>query len=283
MNEEIDFENSNSKLSAKKVSDNRKVYASEVTKEDGPFYCIETFEELIVRKCVEKVDHFAYKARMSPIASRESKLHKDCKAELLEILTKTFPNGNWESERQTLNEDIEKGFSKVVPDLSGRINGKGVIIEIQKSSLSLKKIRHRTEQYTKRRAYILWIVPLTEDLGNENFRPRLFERFLHTMYYGKVYYWYKGNGTKLIPVHYGTAERWIEENTWYNEQGEEQTSGGYNKPYLRLKKPEYRIAMDLTIDFKFEDRKEFELENYQLSAPECKIYVDKNPIWCNEV
>lgn len=280
MYDENDFEITNSKLSAKKVSDNKTVFASDVTKKDGPFYCPETFEELIVRKCVEKIDHFAYKARMSPIAGRESKLHKDCKNELLEILTKKFPNGNWKDER-TLNEDIEKGFSKVIPDLSGRIDGKGVIIEIQKSSLSLKKIRHRTEQYTKRKAYILWIVPLLENLGSENFRPRLFERFLHTMYYGRVYYWYKGNGSKLIPVHFGTAERWIEESTWFDESGEEQTTGGYEKPYLRVKKPEYGNIVDLVTDFKFDNRKEFELENDQLSSPECKIYMDKKPIWWN--
>lgn len=282
MEYENDFEYSNSKLSAKKVSDNRTVFASEVTKEDGPFYCPETFEELIVRKCVEKIDHFAYKARTSPIATKESQLHKACKNELIEILTKEYPNGKWELERQTFLEDREKEYKRVIPDLSGRIGDKGVIIEIQKSTLSLKNIRHRTEQYTKRGAYILWIVPLMEELGNESFRPRLFERFLHTMYYGKVYYWYKGNGSKLIPVHFGTAERWIEESVWYNEAGEEQITGGYEKPYLRVKKPEYGKTIDLLTDFKFDDRKEFALENEQLSAPKSKIYVDKIPNWWTE-
>lgn len=278
MNDEQEFENSNSKLSAKKVSDNTTVYAHLVTKEDGPFYCPETLEELIVRKCVEKIDHFAYKARMSPIAARESKLHKDCKSELLEILSKAYPEGKWEAERP-INENINKGYTKVIPDLSGRIGEKGIIIEIQKSSLSLKKIRHRTEQYTKRGAYILWIVPLTEELGKENFRPRLFERFLHTMYYGKVYYWYKGNSSILIPVHLGTAVRYIEESIWYNESGEEQVAGGYEKPYLRVKSPEYGKPLNLITDFKCDEREEFELENDNLSAPKCKIYVDNIPNW----
>lgn len=282
MNYEQDFEYSNSKLSARKVSDNSKVLASEVTKNDGPFYCSETFEELIVRKCIEKIDHFAYKAKRSPIATKESELHLTCKEELLKILTKTYPTGKWESERKTFVENKEKGYKKVIPDLSGRIGQKGVIIEIQKSTLSLKDIRHRTEQYTKRGAYILWIVPLLEELGNENFRPRLFERFLHTMYYGRIYYQYKGNGSKLIPVHFGTAERWIEETVWYNESGEEQISGGYEKPFLRVKKPEYGDTIDLITDFKFDDRKEFELENDKLSAPKSKIYMDKKSIWWNE-
>ena len=273
MNYEEDFEISTSKISAKRVVDNRLVHASEVTKKDGPFYCEDTFEELIVRKCVEKIDHFAYKSRTSPTAKRESELHKKCKEELLQILKKTFPEGKWEAERQNFNENKEKGYKRVVPDLSGKINKKGVIIEIQKSTLSVKKIQHRTEQYSKRGGYILWIIPLVEELGNKNFRPRLFERFLHIMYYGRVYYWYRGNGTKLIPVHFGTAERWIEESTWFDENGEEQISGGYDKPFLRVKKPEYGKIVDLTTDFKFDDRKAFELENDKLSAPKSKIFM----------
>ena len=279
MNYEEDFEISTSKTTAKRVADNKLVHASEVTKQDGPFYCDETFEELIVRKCIEKIDHFAYKTRTSPIAKRESELHTECQNELLEILTRTFPNGKWEAERQNFNADSEKGYSKVVPDLSGKINDKGVIIEIQKSTLSVKKILHRTEQYSKRGGYILWIIPLTDDLGNENFRPRLFERFLHTMYYGRVYYWYRGNASKLIPVHFGTAERWIEETTWYDENGEEQIAGGYEKPFLRVKKPEYGKVVNITTDFKFDDRKAFKLENDKLSASKCKIFIDKNSVW----
>lgn len=279
MNTEKDFEISISKTTAKRVVDNKIVHASKVTKTDGPFYCDETFEELIVRKCVEKIDHFAYKARQSPLAKKESELHITCRKELLELLQQKYPEGKWESERSTFSDNKEKGYKKVVPDLSGRINNRGVIIEIQKSTLSLKKIQHRTEQYSKRGAYILWIIPLTEKLGNDNFRPRLFERFLHTMYYGRVYYWYKGNGSKLVPIHFGTAERWIEGSEWYDENGEFHATESYWKPFLRTKKPLYGKTVDLITDFKFEERKAFELENEKLSAPKSKIYMDNKPIW----
>ncbi len=275
-------ENLNIKLSARRAEDNKLVHAEFVTKQDGPFYCPDTFEELIVRKCFEKRDHFAYKARLSPVGSKESDLHNDCKNELLADLKKAYPNGGWEKERETFKEDIEKGYKKVRPDLSGRLgnkNSKGVIIEIQASVLSINKILHRTEQYSKRGAYILWIVPLEEDLGTDNFRPRLFERFLHTMYYGRVYYWYRGSGSLVVPVHFGRADRYIEESHWFEEGGSERIEGGYYKPYLRVKKPEYGEIVDLIEDFKFDNRTFFEVENEKLSVPASKIFMDNKPNW----
>ena len=92
-------ENDNIKLTARRVEDNSLVHASTVTKNEGPFYCPDTFEELIVRKCIEERDHFAYKARQSPVGSKESDLHKACKKEICSILQKRFPDGKWETFR----------------------------------------------------------------------------------------------------------------------------------------------------------------------------------------
>ncbi|WP_430410836.1 hypothetical protein [Kordia sp.] len=132
-----------------------------------------------------------------------------------------------------------------------------------------------------RGGYILWIVPLEEKLGAEDFRPRLFERYLHTMYYGRVYYWTKGKGTILTPVHFGTAERYIEESNWFEADGTERSEGGYFKPYLRVKKPIYCQEVDL-INFIADDRDEFEVENEKLSIQKCKIFRDKLNSWWKE-
>jgi len=275
----MNFEDSKVKVTGRKQRDNSLVHASNVTKADGPFYCDETYEELIVRKCFEKIDHFAYKARFSPVATKESQLHLKCKNELLSCLIKAFPDGKWELERNTFNADIQKGYDKVKPDLSGRINGKGVIIEVQASTLSINKILHRTEQYNKRGAFILWVVPLEKQLGNDNFRPRLFERYLHTMYYGRIYYWHQENAHLLIPVHFGNADRYIEPSHWFETDGTERSEGGYYKPFLRVKKPLYGQLLDICKDFKFETRPKFEVENEKLSAPKSKIFMDNKGAW----
>ena len=279
MNYDNEYENLNIKLVAKRVINNKYVHASTATKELGPFYCPNTFEELIVRKCREKRDHFAYKTRYSPVGSRESDLHEKCKEELLTVLQKSYPEGKWEKERNSFKADKSKDYHAVRPDLSGRINGKGIIIEIQASTLSIEKILHRTEQYSKRGAYILWIVPLEEDLGTEKFRPRLFERYLHRLYYGRVYYWYRGDGSKLTPVHYDITERYIEETNWFEIDGTERMEGGYYKPYQRIKNPNYGQKVDLLNDFKIEQREAFELKDDELLVPKCNIFLDTQKVW----
>ena len=279
MDYDKEYEYSNIKLWALRVENNEPITAPQATKYDGPFYCPDSLEELIIRKCSDKRDHFAYKARLSPVATKESELHNDCKNELLEVLRNSYPDGKWEKERDKFPADKDKGYQKVRPDLSGRINKDGVIIEIQASNISIEKILHRTEQYSKRGAYILWIIPLEEDLGSDNFRPRLFERFLHTMYYGRVYYWCRGNSGNLTPVHYGKAERYIEESSWYDADGTEIVVGGYYKTYLRVKKPEYGSTLNLISDFKIENRDSFKVENEKLSVPNCKIFMDKKFRW----
>ncbi len=275
--EDENIENSKIKLTAKRRTDNKLVHASATTKHEGPFYCPDTFEDLIVRKCVEKRDHFAYHARQSPVGSKESALHKACKAEIRSLLQSKFPVGNWEEER-TFKEDKIKGYKEVRADISGRIGGRGVIIEVQASTLSIKTIIERTYQYSMRGAFILWIVPLEEDLGQENFRPRLFERYLHSIYYGRIYYWNKGDGTMLRPVHFGTAARYIEASSWFEEGGHERTAGGYYKPYLRVKQPVYGPEVDL-INFIGEQREAFEMENEKLSIEKCRIWRDGLAHW----
>ena len=39
---------------AKICATNKPIHANEAKKSDGPFYCPDTFEELIVRKCMSK-------------------------------------------------------------------------------------------------------------------------------------------------------------------------------------------------------------------------------------
>lgn len=256
-------------------------YAQQCTRNDGPFYCPDCFSDAVLRKCVEKRDHFAHKARLSPvIGPEESKLHWQCKNEIVGLLRERFPEGKWEAER-TIPENKDKKIPELRPDVSGRIGDIRIAIEVQASALTVTKIVKRATDYSKRGIYLLWIVPLTEPLGNLPFRPRLYERYLHSIYYGRTYYWWSGQGLIVKPVHYGPAVRHVEHREWF-EQGTQMEGGGYDATYRIVKKPMYGEDINIADDFILTHRPEFIPENERKTVPECKIWRDKLDAWWNK-
>ncbi len=258
------------------------VSAYDVTKTDGPFYCPVCLCEVVVRKCTDKEDHFAHHARQSPIIRKcDRKLHNQCRDEILEYLKQIFPNGNWAAERAIVSKD--ERHKTVIPDISGRIDGKPIAIEIQLSPYSIKKIYQKVTEYRKRKISVLYIIPLREELGDKSFRPRLFEKYLHSMYYGKVYYWTPNRGTKIIPIHYSPSKRWIDESQWYDVNLQtEITVGGYYLTYKTLKEPNYGKQVDIAKDFTSLQRPRFEPKNAKKTVPECTIYQDTQKPWWNK-
>ncbi|QJD81622.1 competence protein CoiA family protein [Spirosoma rhododendri] len=267
---------------AVRVTDNKRVSASYVTRQQGPFYCSECYSNVIIRKCKEKRDHFAHQARQSPILrNSESALHIKCKDDILACLNAAFPEGKWEKER-AVEANKEKGLAKVVPDISGRISEKAVVIEVQKSVISIDKIIHRTKEYTKRKAHILWIIPLRDELGNDPFRPRLYEKFLHQMYFDRVYYWIDGCQSTLIPVHFSPAYRWIEGRDWYDSDGDQQSGGGYWKRYRTVREPCFGSKVDICRDIICEMVEEWKPKNELLTVPSRRIARDSRAPWWND-
>lgn len=256
-------------------------FASQCTKSDGPFYCQECFSDAVLRKCTEKRDHFAHKARLSPvIGPQEGALHKNCKNELVALLQERFPDGKWAVER-TIEEKKEKGLAELRPDISGRIRGTPVAIEVQASALTPTKIIKRANEYTKRGIYLLWIVPLKEPLGELAFRPRLYERYLHSIYCGRTYYWWANQGLTVQPVHYGPAVRHIEYREWI-ENGSHMSGGGYDSKYRVIKSPVYGRSIDIAEGFEAEIRGEFTPDNERKAVPRCAIWKDTLSAWWTE-
>jgi|LSQX01.2.fsa_nt_gb hypothetical protein len=116
---------------AVRYQNNKLVYANNINKEDVPFFCKMCLSDVVVRKCTEKVDHFAHKARQSPIIrQRDKSIHDKCRDEILAYLISSFPEGNWAAERP-IKESKEKGYKKVIPDISGRMLSHYPLISIK--------------------------------------------------------------------------------------------------------------------------------------------------------
>ena len=261
-------------------SSNTIISADDANKSDGPFYCPVCLSEAIVRKCSEKADHFAHNARQSPVVKMKDKsLHNKCRDQILEFLKTNFPAGNWQAER-AIPENTEKGFKKVIPDISGRINEIPVAVEVQLSPYTIKRIFDKLIEYQKRKVAVLYIIPLYEELGDEPFRPRLYEKYLHSIYYGRIYYWTPNTGIMLAPVHFSPAKRWIEATNWFDSDlKEERSEGGFWLTYRTVRKPNYGQAINLATNFEKEIRKGFEPVNVKKAIPECTIYKDNLKRW----
>ena len=261
----------------------RDVHAEEGSHEDGPFICRGCLADAVLRICTEKRDHFAHHSRMSPaIVEGETELHRGCLREICDALRARFPKGKWDMNRE-IPANEKMGVGKVVPDISGRLGDEKdprLVIEAQVSFLSIPQIIKRSEVYTKRGIPILWIVPLKDDLGDRPFRPRLYERYLHAMYYQRVYYWKPGFGTQLLPIHYGVAERHIPFAEWYDKEAqEEREAGGYDKPYKVIKRPVPVDKIDITTNFYTLSRSEFRPWNERKTVPPLLIWKDTLADW----
>ena len=279
-------DSSNIKLWAISRKTKTRIHANHATKSCGPFFCPDTMEELIIKKCYNKRDHFAYHGRLSPTyGSSESELHWDCKNEICDSLKESYPSGKWAVERP-VPSNLQLRVGKLIPDISGRIpshdtgpkdKGIPIIIEVQVSTLTISKVLNRINGYNSRKAHILWVVPLKKELGSEPYRPREFERFLHSLYYGRVYYWIKGNGSTVVPVHHDPVHRWVDERTWF-EDGEEKTGGGYEHTLKTIFKPNYGKPIDLK-DFQPTMRHRYVTDRGNKIIPECRIFFDNQKIW----
>jgi len=263
---------------AKNLYTQQSFYASECTVDDGPFYCPLCFSDAVLRKCTEKRDHFAHKARLSPvIGAGEGELHYQCKQEILFALQNRFPDGKWADERP-IPENKSQKIPELRPDLSGRINDIPIAIEVQASTLTLSKIIKRAVNYSRKGIYLLWVVPLTEPLGSLPFRPRLYERYLHSMYFGRTYYWWPSLGSVVKPVHYGAATRHVEYRSWH-EQGMLMEGGNYDATYKIVKTPEYGADVNIADDFISNIREKFVPENERKEVPKCNIWRDNLQSW----
>jgi competence protein CoiA len=179
------------------------VLAEEVESSDGPFYCPACQAQLILKQGRKVVAHFAHwpDAECEYVGEGESEEHRMVKWELREALLR-IPG--------VTDVRLERYLREVRPDVSFLMNGQLIALEIQLSQLSLEKIAGRTKAYARKNIAVLWMPLFRGELLEQRYAPRDWERYLHTMYYGKVYYWYED--LLVQPVKFG--ECLLEPDWW---------------------------------------------------------------------
>jgi len=256
--------------------DKSRCIAFETGKNEGPFHCPFCETEVILKKGNHREHHFAHKPPCDcQYGIGESQIHYKIKREIF-ITLRTHQNCK--------KCDLERNLNFVRPDVSLYVGNVPVAIEIQKSKINIDYIIQRTIRYSNLGIYLLWILtdnnPVTfwhDGEGQNIYRIKKWEQFLHDMYYERLYYWQKD--AFVMPYHLHPFSTWVESAEIYDESGEFREVGGYYKETKTLKTPiAYPGTMlHLAEDFTIKLRKESRFKDYIM--PRSKLWVDNNPRW----
>ena len=242
----------------------------EVEKEDGPFFCPSCRGKVILKKGRIKIPHFAHKPPVTCIYGKgESEIHYKAKLEIRDELERRFKKGKY-------NIEVEKFLGKVRPDVYFEKSDKSqkFAIEIQKSNLTIETIEKRTKEYNNLGIYVLWLPLYSEreiQLREEQFRPKSWEKWLHTLNYGAIYYWTER--LKFKEFKFESEKVTVPYKEWYDEDGELRSVASYEKTLKSQKKPIYIGEYDIGEDMGFMLRGEFKAG--KITIPKCKIIKRK--------
>lgn len=194
------------------TSDGQSVIAWETEKNKSVFTCPHCKDQVILKKGKVYVHHFAHKPGSECANAGESILHMKIKRSVFQSL-RNFGD--------CTKCAMERALKSVRPDVSLRIRGKPVAVEIQVSSIEDSEINRRLLRYTDMGIFCLWIMhrddiiipPKSErnpyeqyDYGGYYDRTtKKWERNLHTLYGRRVYYW--KHGAMVVPAHFDFGGR----------------------------------------------------------------------------
>jgi predicted RNA-binding Zn-ribbon protein involved in translation (DUF1610 family) len=150
-------------LRAIRKSDGEIVEAWSQKESAGPFQCPSCGGEVILRSRKRRLDHFAHAAeRVCHHDLGESENHRRSKAEIW-VCLKDAP--------RVADVQLERPLGEVRADVSATINGVSVAIEVQLSNLSVANIMRRTQEYTRRGIYVLWLSRWRPALDSGRYTP----------------------------------------------------------------------------------------------------------------
>ena len=228
------------------------------------FFALNVVTGLFFKTGTEKVNYFAH---INPLACRfdanESAAHRQCKFEIYQALLRQ-PNVEKVAMKRPLGTNR--------PDVSAYIDNVPVAIEIQISSLSEETIKHRTMEYARKGIYVLWLLLWTPDLTDTRYTPRLWEKWIHSTYFGHVYYWIEE--LSIASYRFEPSLKSVPQNTFYSAKGEKITAGGYSRRSKRHRTAVRGDTLNLVRDFVPKERdwwegnavSQFPSQDYSLSA-----------------
>ena len=250
-------------LRALRKSDLRYIFADSASKSNGPFTCPECDEEVVLKVGKVRINHFAH---VNPVACKfatgESETHRRCKLEIYQALLK---------HPRVQDVALELPLGSVRPDVSATINGIRVAIEVQISALSMETIIHRTQEYERKGVYVLWLPQWTPYLDGARYSPRLWEKWVHAAYFGRIYYWLKG--LQVVAYHFDPHFTRVPRMNWYAVNGRKMSRGGYSRKSKRFRCAIRGKTLNLAHDFMPREREHW--DGGSMRIPFAKLLIGR--------
>ena len=248
------------------INDNKERLVASKTERDGSrFRCPYCEGDVILKKGRKNIHHFAHTPESScEFSGGESQIHLNIKTSIYNDLIK-HPNV-----KACMIEAPLREYG-VRPDvLFSMYNDKAVVVEIQKSDISVDLIEERMSKYRGINYYVIWVlVPVDKMTVN----VKSWQKYLHGNSLGRVYYWESGATVKSC--HYEADETYVEEYENY-ETGE--TVGGYYKTLKSRKVLRYSgHSLHLAEDFRVFNKDAY--SNKHVNYPAANLWLDTNKKW----
>ena len=249
-------------LCAKRKLTGETVTAYLSQKAQGPFTCLDCGDEVILKAGRKSANHFAH---VNPLACQytlnESDEHRRCKVEIFQALLQ---------EPNVTDVMLERPLGTNRPDVSAYISGVPVAIEAQISNLSFETIIRRTIDYHRQGIYVLWLLQWTPELERPRYTPKLWEKWVHAAYFGRVYYWLAG--LTVASYRFEDHVKPVPRTTWYSEDGKKMTGGGYAKRSKRHRTAIPGKTFNLAADFAPRHRDWW--QGGGLKVPDAKLFME---------
>ena len=129
----------------------------------------------------------------------------------------------------------------------------------------------RTIDYYRKGMCVLWLLQWTPKLDAARYTPKLWEKWIHAAYYGRVYYWIEG--LTVVSYRFDPAFKSVPKKSWYTEDGDKITAGGYRQRLKRHRTAVREKTLNLARDFGPKQR--YWWEGNGLKVPDAKLYMHR--------
>lgn len=258
-------------LTALEISSGSKLFARDASNSKSQFMCPSCRKNVILHQGTKRIHHFQHKANSVYCYRGEPEGDETRKMKMAIFDALAHADG-------VRHLEVEKHFGRVTADVFATIHGVPVSIEIQRKDIRVADMAWRAAQYRSLGVVVLWIaLPNPQIRGDriDRYEVKDWETWLHAAYFGRVYYWVRGQIVQA--VHFDPCMVDSRSGEFLQVGVPPVVDGPALRRSRKYRTPLFGERVAITFDFNPVERQPFSAGNNTI--PECALYVDGQPVW----